>query len=125
MLNSYGFLKKIFEVFDRHKTSVDLITTSEVNVSVTLDNDEYLEEIKSELSEFAKINVETGKSLVCIVGSNIRNTKGISGKIFGVLTDYNITMISQGSSLINVSFVVDRDNLKDVLQKLHNTFFKD
>lgn len=125
MLNSYGFLKKIFEVFDRHKTSVDLITTSEVNVSVTLDNDEYLEEIKNELSEFAKINVEIGKSLVCIVGSNIRNTKGISGKIFGVLTDYNITMISQGSSLINVSFVVDRENLKDVLQKLHNTFFKD
>jgi aspartate kinase len=125
MLNSYGFLKKIFEVFDKHKTSVDLITTSEVNVSVTLDNDEYLEEIKSELSEFAKVNVETDKSLVCIVGSNIRNTKGISGKIFGVLTDYNITMISQGSSLINVSFVVDKGNLNDVLQKLHNTFFKD
>ena len=124
MLNSYGYLRKIFEVFDRHKTSVDLITTSEVNVSVTLDNNEYLEDIKSELSEFAKVNVEKDKSLVCVVGSNIRNTKGIAAKIFGVLSDYNITMISLGSSLINISFVVDKDKLKDVLQKLHDTFFK-
>ena len=58
------------------------------------------------------------------MGSNIRNTKGIAAKIFGVLTDYNITMISLGSSLINISFVVDQDKLTDVLQKLHDTFFK-
>ena len=57
------------------------------------------------------------------MGSNIRNTKGIAAKIFGVLTDYNITMISLGSSLINISFVVDQDKLTDVLQKLHDTFF--
>jgi len=124
MLNSYGYLKKIFEVFDKHKTSVDLITTSEVNVSVTLDNNEFLDDIKKELSEYAKVNVEKNKSLVCVVGSNIRNTKGIAAKIFGVLTDYNITMISLGSSLINISFVVDQDKLTDVLQKLHDTFFK-
>ncbi|MBF0312443.1 MAG: lysine-sensitive aspartokinase 3 [Oligoflexia bacterium] len=124
MLNSYGFLKKIFDVFDKHRTSVDLITTSEVNVSVTLDNGEYLEEIKTELSAFAKVSVENDKALVCLVGNNLKNTQGITGKIFGVLSDYKITMISQGASLINVSFVLDQEHLKEALQKLHNTFFK-
>lgn len=124
MLNSYGYLKKIFEIFDRHQTSVDLITTSEVNVSVTVDNVEFMDEIIMELSAFAKVNIENDKSLVCVVGSNIRNSKGMPGKIFSVLSEYNITMISLGSSLINISFVVDRVQLNEILQKLHDTFFK-
>lgn len=125
MLNSYGFLNRIFEVFEKHKTSVDLITTSEVNVSLTLESDEFLDAITEDISKFAIVNIERDKSLICVVGSNIKNLKGIAGKIFSKLSDYNITMISQGASLINISFVVNRNILNSALQKLHNAFFKE
>jgi len=123
MLNSYGFLRRIFEIFEKHKTSVDLIATSEVNVSLTLDDSSRLDDIVRDLSEFSIVNVENDKSLICVVGSNIRNSKGIAGRIFNALMDYNITMISQGASLINISFVIDRAVLKTAMQKLHNIFF--
>lgn len=124
MLNSYGFLNRIFEVFEKHKTSVDLIATSEVNVSLTLESDEFLDAIAADISKFAIVKIEHDKSLICIVGSNLKNLKGVAGKIFSVLSDYNITMISQGASLINISFVVNRNILNNALQKLHNAFFK-
>lgn len=123
MLNSYGFLRRIFEIFEKHQTSVDLIATSEVNVSLTLDDDSKLDEIVKYLSEFSIVNVETDKSLICVVGNNIKNSKGIAGRIFNELSDYNITMISQGASLINISFVIDRAVLQPAMQKLHNIFF--
>jgi aspartate kinase len=123
MLNSYGFLRRIFEIFDNNQTSVDLITTSEVNVSLTLDNEERIEEIVKELSVFSTVKVEEEKSLVCVVGKDLKNIKGIAKRIFQKLGDYNITMISQGASLINVSFVVDKSDLNDVMQVLHDEFF--
>lgn len=123
MLLAYGFLKKIFEVFDKYKTSVDLITTSEVNVSLTLDNDENIKEIIKELSVFSEVKSEEDKSLVCVVGDNLKYMPGIAKKIFQVLGDYNITMISQGASLVNISFVVERNNLEDVLKTLHKELF--
>lgn len=124
MLNSYGFLKRIFEIFDKHKTSVDLITTSEVNVSLTLDNEEHITEIVNELSMFSKVNVEEDKSLICVVGKGLKNTKGIAKRIFQRLGEFNITMISQGASVINVSFVVNKSDLVEVMQILHNEFFE-
>jgi aspartate kinase len=123
MLFAHGFLKKIFEVFDKYKTSVDVITTSEVNVSLTIDNDENLDSIIKELAGFSEVETDDQKSLICIVGSNIKYTKGLAKRIFHVLEDFNITMISQGASVINLSFVVDRDVLVSVLQKLHDEFF--
>jgi len=123
MLNSYGFLRKIFEIFDKNQTSVDLITTSEVNVSLTLDNEEHIEEIVKELSIFSTVKVEEEKSLVCVVGKGLKNTKGIAKRIFQKLGDFNITMISQGASLINVSFVVNKSDLQEVMQLLHDEFF--
>jgi aspartate kinase len=124
MLNSYGFLRKIFEIFDNNKTSVDLITTSEVNVSLTLDNEEHITEIVNELSMFSKVNVEENKSLICVVGKGLKNTKGIAKRIFQRLGEFNITMISQGASAINVSFVVNKSDLAEVMQILHNEFFE-
>lgn len=124
MLNSYGFLKRIFEIFDKHKTSVDLITTSEVNVSLTLDNEEHITEIVNELSMFSKVNVEEDKSLICVVGKGLKNTKGIAKRIFQRLGEFNITMISQGASVINVSFVVNKSDLVEVMQILHIEFFE-
>ncbi len=123
MLNSYGFLRRIFAIFDNNRTSVDLITTSEVNVSLTLDNEERIDEIVKELSLFSRVNVDEEKSLVCVVGKNIKNTKGIAKRIFHCISDHNVNMISQGASEINVSFVVDKTDLRVVMQKLHNEFF--
>ena len=123
MLLAHGFLKKIFEIFDKHRTSVDLITTSEVNVSLTLDNEERITEIIKELEEFSEVKVEEDKALVCVIGKDIKNTKGIATKIFESLLDFNITMISQGASLINLSFVVERKDLDNVVQTLHDRFF--
>lgn len=123
MLNSYGFLRKIFEIFDNNQTSVDLITTSEVNVSLTLDNEEHIDEIVKELSVFSTVKVEEEKSLVCVVGKDLKNTKGIAKRIFQKLGEFNITMISQGASLINVSFVVNKSDLQEVMQLLHDEFF--
>lgn len=124
MLNSYGFLHNLFEVFDKHHTSVDLITTSEVNVSLTLDNDEHLDDIVNDISVFSKVSVDRDKSLVCVVGKDLKNTKGVAKRIFNSAGDYNITMISQGASAINISFVVDRIDLNNVLQSLHDEFFE-
>lgn len=124
MLNSYGFLHNLFEVFDKYKTSVDLITTSEVNVSLTLDSDDRLEEIVNDLSVFSKVSVSRDKSLVCVVGKDLKYTKGVAKRIFGAAGEYNITMISQGASAINISFVVDRGDFKNVLQILHDEFFE-
>jgi len=123
MLLAHGFLKKVFEVFDKYKTSVDLITTSEVNVSLTLDNDDNIAEIINELSGFSEVNLEEDKSLVCVVGNNLKYIPGVAKKVFQVLGDFNIAMISQGASLVNISFVVDRENLNLVLQTLHKEFF--
>ena len=124
MLLAHGFLRKIFEVFDNFKTSVDVITTSEVNVSLTLDNDDNIEDIVKELSLFSEVNIENNKSLVCVVGSNLKFIPGIAKKVFQVLGNYNITMISQGASIINISFVVDKEFLNEVIQTLHREFFR-
>lgn len=123
MLFAHGFLKKIFEIFDKHSTSVDMITTSEVNVSLTLDNEERIIDIIKDLEEFSEVSVEEDKALVCVIGKDIKNTKGIATRIFESLDDFNITMISQGASLINLSFVVERKDLNKVVQTIHDRFF--
>lgn len=123
MLFAYGFLKKVFEVFDKYKTSVDLIATSEVNISLTLDNDEKISGIIEDLSKFSQVKQSDDKSLVCIVGKNMKHTRGIVKEIFEVLGDHRISMISQGASAINISFVVERSELGEVLQSLHDRFF--
>lgn len=124
MLNSFGFLTKLFEVFGKYGTSVDLISTSEVNVSLTIDSDRNLKEITGEISQFANVTVSYDKSQVSVVGKNLKETKGLGKRIFGSISDYNITMISQGASDINISFVVNRDHLASVVGALHREFFE-
>ncbi|MBE2256337.1 MAG: lysine-sensitive aspartokinase 3 [Ignavibacteria bacterium] len=124
MLFAYGFLKKIFEIFDKYKTSVDLITTSEVNVSLTLENTNNLKFVIEELSEFAEVKLEENKALICVVGNNLKFMKGIEKRIFKVVGDFKISMISQGASLINISFVIENDDLEKVIKLLHKEFFE-
>jgi aspartate kinase len=125
MLMAHGFLRRIFEIFDRYETSVDMLATSEVSVSITLDNVENLEEIRHELHQFAEVSMENGQAIVCLVGENIRHTPGIAGRAFQVLSGKNIRMISQGASVLNLGFVIAESDLKEAVAALHREFFSD
>jgi aspartate kinase len=123
MLLAHGFLRRIFEIFDRHNTSVDMVSTSEVSVSLTLDDAENLDQIVREIREFAEVSTEAKQALVCLVGENIRHTPGIAGRAFQVLRSLNIRMISQGASLLNLGFVIAEADLKAAVTALHQEFF--
>jgi len=123
MLMAHGFLRRIFEIFDRYETSVDMLSTSEVSVSLTLDNTENLAAIREEVCQFAEVTVEEKHAIVCLVGENIRHTPGIAGRAFQVLAGKNIVMISQGASLLNLGFVVAEKDLADAVSALHKEFF--
>ncbi|MGA3244769.1 MAG: lysine-sensitive aspartokinase 3 [Bacteroidota bacterium] len=124
MLMAYGFLSSIFSVFQRHKTPVDLVSTSEVAVSLTIDNTSSLEQIEKELREFAEVSIYEHKAIVCVVGEQMRSTVGIVDRVFRALNDINVIMISQGASEINMSLVVDEDSVTQAVQQLHKEFFE-
>ncbi len=123
MLMAHGFLHKIFEIFDRYQTSVDMVTTSEVSVSLTIDSTDRLPEITRELSQFAEVHHENRQAIICVVGDNIRYTPGVAGRIFKAVEHINVRMISQGASLRNVSFLVQESDLKPAVEALHAAFF--
>lgn len=125
MLMAYGFLKKIFEVFEEHKTSIDMITTSEVAVSLTIDNTSKLDEITSELEAFGNIEVDSDLSIICIAGDLAQNKKGITSAIFSSLKDIPIRMISYGGSNYNLSFLVKTTDKIAVLNMLNEGLFSE
>jgi len=123
MLMAHGFLKRIFEIFDRYETPVDMLATSEVSVSLTIDNTGSLGAITKEIEEFADVTVEENQAIVCMVGDNIRHTPGVASRAFAGLKDINVRMISQGASLLNISVVVAAADLKHAVESLHREFF--
>ena len=123
MLMAHGFLKSIFEVFANHRCPVDMVSTSEVSVSVTVDSNESIAAIAADLGKLADVKYEGRKAIVCLVGENIRNTPGIAARVFGAIADVNIQMISQGASEINISFVIDEPDVPKVVSRLHQVFF--
>ena len=123
MLGTHGFLRRIFEIFDRHETSVDMVATSEVSVSATIDKPSALPKIRRELEEFSQVDVEEDQAIICLVGDNIRYTPGISGRVFRALNGINIRMISQGASLLNLGFVVASKDVECAVEALHAEFF--
>jgi aspartate kinase len=125
MFMAHGFLRSIFEVFDRYATSVDMIATSEVSVSLTIDDTEQLEKICEDLREFSEVSTEPEQAIVCLVGENIRYTPGVASRVFRALENTNIRMISQGASLLNLGFVVAEKDLKAAVSALHAEFFSD
>jgi aspartate kinase len=125
MLMSHGYLKAVFEVFDRHKCSVDMVSTSEVSVSLTVDSNERLPEIAADLRKFADVKYEGRKALICMVGENIRGHNGIAAQVFGALRHINLRMISQGASEINMSFMIEEDDVEEAIRSLHSVFFAD
>jgi aspartate kinase len=125
MLLAHGFLKAIFDAFDRHRIPIDVVSTSEVSVSLTVDSNESIPALAEDLSLLADVKYEGRKAIVCLVGENLREVPGIAAHVFGQLTDVKIRMISQGASEINLTFVVDEDQVPSIVQRLHRTFFAD
>jgi aspartate kinase len=125
MLMAHGFLRRIFEVFDRHETPVDMVATSEVSVSLTIDNTAQTKRICEELSEFSEVSMESDQAIVCLVGENIRYTPGVASRVFHALGDVNVRMISQGASLLNLSVVVAEKDLRRAVEALHTEFFSE
>ena len=125
MLLAHGFLKAIFEAFDRHRIPVDVVSTSEVSISLTVDSNESIPALAADLAKLADVKYEGRKAIVCVVGENLRNTPGIAAKIFTEVQDTNIRMISQGASEINITFVVEEDSVPQVVKQLHKKFFTD
>ncbi|MDE5733362.1 MAG: aspartate kinase [Bacteroidales bacterium] len=124
MINTSGFLRRVFEIFSENKVSVDLISTSEANISVTVDSSEKIDKVVEELSSFADVIVDEDKSQVSVIGKNIVRLNGMLKKTFTPLRRCNVYMISQGASFVNISFVVDREELTDVVKELHRHLFE-
>ncbi len=118
MLMAYGFLKNVFAVFEKYKTPIDMISTSEVAVSLTIDNTKYLNEIQEEIAVFGDVEVDTDMSIVCIVGDIISEEKGFASKVFNALDGIPIRMISYGGSRYNISVLVPTTHKKVTLQAI-------
>lgn len=122
MLLAHGFMAKVFAVFEQHKVSVDLVTTSEVSISITVDSIRNLDAVVTDLQQFAQAKVRPGQALICLVGQQLIESKGVVAKVFQALHEIPIHMISQGSSDINLSLVVDNTDVIGAVQALHDTF---
>ena len=123
MLGSYGFMSALFQIFERYRTVIDVISTSEVSVSLTLDNTTSLEPIVKELERLGEVEIEENNAVVCVVGEGLRGASGVASKIFSTISDVNISLISHGASSVNMTFVVKEDKVKDVIKRLHKEFF--
>lgn len=124
MLMAYGFLEQVFQIFKKYRVSVDVVTTSEVSVSVTVDTDEHIEDIINELRELGKVSVQSDQALITLVGHNFLKATGIARKIFNSMPeDIAVRMISQGSSDNNVTMVIDNSEVLNTVNELHNSFF--
>ena len=123
MLMAHGFLKKIFEVFDRLETSIDMITTSEIAISLTIDDTKNLDQIVEALKDYGQITVETDHSIICVVGEGLIEENNTS-RIFEVLKEIPVRMISYGGSINNVSLLVATENKIAVLRALHSKLFE-
>ncbi|MGB0837606.1 MAG: aspartate kinase [Flavobacteriaceae bacterium] len=123
MLMAYGFLKSIFEIFERHQTAIDMITTSEVAVSLTIDDDSKLSEILNELEQLGKVEVDYDQTIICIAGNFSQENKGVSAPILEALKDTSIRMISYGGSQHNVSVLIDSSEKQASLNSLNQLLF--
>ena len=120
---AHGFLRRLFEVFDRFQTSVDVVTTSEVSVSVTVDDRQRLTPLLEALSEFAEVSCERNMALVCVVGSRLSTDPCMFSQVVSVLGDINLGMVSQAASRRNITFVLSEAELLTAMTRMHDHFF--
>jgi len=119
MLGAYGFLRAVFEVFDRHRMPVDVVTTSEVSLSVTVEDGAGLAPVVTDLEALGDVTVEPRRAIICVVGEGLRTTPGIAARLFETIRDINVSLISQGASRVNITFVVDEDQVRETVARLH------
>ncbi len=124
MLGAYGFLRAIFEIFDRHRTVVDIVTTSEVSVSLSLDEASALPAIIEELRQLGTVEIEPRRAIICVVGEGLRSTPGIAAHVFSTIRDINVSLISLGASSVNLTFVLDEEQVREAVMRLHAAFFE-
>jgi aspartate kinase len=123
MLLAYGFLRAVFEIFERHKTPIDMITTSEVAVSLTIDDTSRLNEILKELSEIASVEIDTDQTIICIVGKLSKNKPGYAAKVLDALKEIPLRMVSYGGSENNISVLLDSRYKVKALKFLNKHLF--
>ena len=123
MMGRHGFMSELFDVFARYGVSVEMISTSEVSVSLTVDDAQVSDELVAELKSFSDVDIEHRVATISVVGDNLRMSRGVAGRIFSSLKNVNLRMISQGASEINVGFVVEEDDVATAVNNLHSEFF--
>ena len=123
MLLAHGFLRKVFEVFEKHKTSIDMVSTSEVAVSVTVDDNKFLNDIVEELKSFGTIEVDQNQTIICIVGNHLSDKEGVLKYVFDSLGTIPIRMVSYGGSYNNISLLVDKSQKDKALNLLNEGLF--
>jgi aspartate kinase len=125
MLGAYGFLRALFEVFDRHRTAVDVVTTSEVSVSLSIDDASNLPQLVSDLEQLGAVEIEKDRTIISIIGEGLRNTPGIASRVFSVIDDINVSMISVGASSVNLTFMVEEAQAEEAIKRLHRVCFEE
>jgi aspartate kinase len=125
MLMAHGFLSRLFAVFDRHETSIDMVVTSEVSVAMTLDDTRRLDAIVADMQSLGKVSVERDAALIRLVGENLKFTPGVASRIFSSIEKINVSVISHGASAVNVSFIVDGASAEQAIRSLHSEFFSE
>jgi len=123
MLMAHGFLARLFAIFDKHETAIDMVATSEVSVSMTLDETRHLERLLPELRQLGEVVIEPDQALICLVGENLKFIPGVAARIFAAIAGINVSMISHGASAINLSFIVNGAHVEEAVRLLHAQFF--
>ncbi|MGH7509364.1 MAG: lysine-sensitive aspartokinase 3 [Gemmatimonadales bacterium] len=123
MLGAYGFLRALFEVFERHETVVDVLASGEVSISLTIEDSSRIAELVRDLSHLGDVWIEERRAIVAVVGIGLRHTPGLAARVFNSVWPANVEIISQGASAINMTFVVQEQDGPDVVRRLHQEFF--
>jgi aspartate kinase len=123
MLGAYGFLRQLFEVFERHEVVVEVLASSEVSVSLTVEDPSHLDRVRRELEDLGETWVDQSRAIVAVVGIGLKTAPGLAARVFGALQTTCIEVISQGASAINMTFIVKEEDGPDVVRRLHQEFF--
>lgn len=123
MLGTFGFLRQVAQVFEKYETAIDMISTSEVSISLTIGDKSNLNKIVAELERIAEVEIEKNIATVSVVGDSIRRSPGIASRVFQAIRDVNVKMISQGASEINIGFAIDESDMEKAVRLLHDAFF--
>lgn len=124
MLGAYGFLSKVFDVFTRYRTPVDLITTSEINISVTIEKTSEIENIVRDLSDFSDVEITENVAIISLVGEGLKFTSGVAARCFSAIGDINVLMVNMGASEVNLSIIVEQKDMEKAVRNLHCEFFE-